>query len=56
MLRVCWKGSVRTGFWWESLRERNHLEDPGKDMIIVLKWILKKNNGGGWGVDCMDVV
>jgi hypothetical protein len=48
---VCRKGSVCTGVWWGNLRERHHLEDPSVDMIIVLKWILKENNAGGWGVD-----
>jgi hypothetical protein len=25
------RGDVYTGFWWENLRERDHLEDPGVD-------------------------
>jgi hypothetical protein len=44
------------GFWWRNLRERDRLEDPGVDMMIVLKWILKKNNGRGWSVGWMYVV
>jgi hypothetical protein len=24
-------GEVYTGFWWENLRERDHLEGPGVD-------------------------
>jgi len=24
------KGGVRTGVWWENLRERDHLEDLGE--------------------------
>jgi hypothetical protein len=36
---------VHTGFWWGDLREGDHLEGPGVDGII-LKWILKKWNGG----------
>jgi hypothetical protein len=28
--------------WWENLRERNHLEDPGVDGRIILKWIVRK--------------
>jgi hypothetical protein len=37
---------VHTGSWWEDLREGNHLEDPGIDGRRILKWILKKCNGG----------
>jgi hypothetical protein len=33
-----------TGFWLRNLREGKHLEDPGVDERIILKWILKKWN------------
>jgi len=33
---------VYTGFWWGNLRERDHLEDPGIDRRIVLRWIFRK--------------
>jgi hypothetical protein len=29
------EGEVHTGFWWGSLRERDHLEDPGMDKRII---------------------
>ena len=29
-------------FWWRNLRERDHLEDPGLDGRIILRWILRK--------------
>jgi len=35
-------GEVHTGFWWENMRERAHLEDPSTDgrisPKIVRKW------------------
>jgi hypothetical protein len=34
-----------TGFWWGKLRDRDHLEDPGIDGRIILRWILRK-----WGM------
>ena len=41
-----------TGFWWGKLRKRDHLEDPGLDGRIILKWIFRKWNGG---MDCIDL-
>ena len=34
------------GFWWGNLRERDHLEEPGRDGRIILQWIFRKWNGG----------
>jgi hypothetical protein len=31
------EGEVRTGFWWENLRERDHVTDLGVDGILILK-------------------
>ena len=36
-----------TGFYRRSLKERDHLEDPGMDGI-TFKWILKKQGRKAW--------
>jgi hypothetical protein len=55
-LRMSWvrhvarmgKEEVCTGFCWENLRKKDHLEDPGVDGRIILKWIFRKWNVGVW--------
>jgi hypothetical protein len=37
-----------TGFWWGNLRERYHLEDPGVDGRIILRWLFRKWDMGKW--------
>jgi hypothetical protein len=36
-----------TGFWWENLRERDHLVDPGLDGKLILRRIFNKWDVGG---------
>jgi len=49
MWHVWWRGEAYTGFLWETLRGRDHLEDPGVDGRIILRWIFRK-----WGCGGMD--
>jgi len=39
---------VYTGFCWGNLRERDHLEDPGVDGRIILRWIFRECDVGTW--------
>ena len=45
----CRDGKFYTGFWWENLKERDHLREPGVDGRIILRWTLRK-----WDVRGMD--
>jgi len=42
---------VYTRIWWGNLREREHLEDPGVDGRIILRWIFRKLDGRRHGLD-----
>jgi hypothetical protein len=39
---------VYTAFWWGNLREIEHLETPGVDGKIILRWIFRKCYLGAW--------
>jgi len=39
---------MHVGFWWENLMERDHLEDLGVDVRILLKYIFKKWDWEAW--------
>jgi len=36
-----WRAEMYTGFWWGNLRERDHLEDQGIDVRIILRWVFR---------------
>jgi len=35
---------VYTGFWRGNLRGRDHLENPGVDRRIILRWFFRKRD------------
>jgi hypothetical protein len=39
---------MRTKFWLESLRDRDHSEDLNVDARTILKWILEKQGWRAW--------
>jgi hypothetical protein len=45
-----WQGWERrkkcTGFWWESPKERDHLEDQGVGEKMGSEWVLGRLSGG----------
>jgi hypothetical protein len=43
-------GEAYTGFWRRNLREKDHLEDPGVDGRIILRWIFRTWDVGVWTV------
>ena len=40
---------MHTRFWWENLRERDYLEDPGVGGRIILRWVFRMWDEGGMG-------
>jgi hypothetical protein len=48
MWHVWGRVEVHTGLSWGNLREGDHLEDPGVDGRIILKWTCERLDGGAW--------
>jgi hypothetical protein len=40
-----WEDRRHAGVWWGTLREKDHLEDPGLDGRIILRWIFRVGCG-----------
>jgi hypothetical protein len=36
---------LHTGFWYGNIRKRDHLEDPGVDGVVMLRWNFRKWDG-----------
>jgi hypothetical protein len=36
------RGGMYIEYWWESQKERDHLEDQNVDVWTILKWILER--------------
>jgi hypothetical protein len=36
------RGEVHTGCWWENVREKDNLENPGIDERVILRRIFRK--------------
>ena len=50
------RGDVYIGFLWGSLSERDHLEGPGTDGRLILRWIFRKWDVGSWtGSSCLRI-
>jgi hypothetical protein len=45
MWRVWGRIEGCTGYWWGSLRERDHWGDQDVDGRIILRWIFRKLEG-----------
>jgi hypothetical protein len=40
------RGQVHREFWWENLRERDHIEEPGVCRRVMVRSVFRKWDGG----------
>jgi hypothetical protein len=48
ILREHYKGYIMYILYFNILKERDHLEDPGIDGRIIFRWIFRKWDVGAW--------
>jgi len=48
MQHVWGRRDVNSVYWCGNLREGNHLEDPGVDGRMILRWAIQEVGWGAW--------
>jgi hypothetical protein len=48
MWHVWVKGDVFTGLLWDNVTKRDHMDDPGVDGRIILRWIFRRWDVCAW--------
>ena len=44
-----WRSEMHMGFWWGNLKVRDHLEDLGRDVRVIIKRNIKiRSEGRNW--------
>jgi hypothetical protein len=38
----------RQALWWKNMKQRDHLDDPGRSGRTTVKWIFMKQDGMPW--------